>query len=282
MRSRVIANRVGAFFVHDLVFEVASHYDLEFFDPPGWGTRAPVAQLDRASVYGTEGYRFKSCRVYFRSAASPRKRACARVCDRSFYYHGIRRTRFDWVRFGLLRRVERVFDSCPASDSAAIERTGVGFAPATDVRGRLTSIIKTSGSSRSSAPIKARCFHASEAAIAPRSSGLRAPRSNERGRWRCFLTSANDFDTLPMSIETDLRAPLPIRRRAAPVPLWITRAARLLLSIQSRVYWLRGLGAKRFKSLTNCASSSSYGTPRRPVSDRLACPVKRPLYASST
>ncbi len=26
---------------------------------------APVAQLDRASVYGTEGYRFESCRVYF-------------------------------------------------------------------------------------------------------------------------------------------------------------------------------------------------------------------------
>ena len=25
---------------------------------------APVAQLDRASVFGTEGYRFKSCRVY--------------------------------------------------------------------------------------------------------------------------------------------------------------------------------------------------------------------------
>ena len=26
--------------------------------------RAPVAQLDRASVYGTEGYKFESCRVY--------------------------------------------------------------------------------------------------------------------------------------------------------------------------------------------------------------------------
>ena len=26
---------------------------------------APLAQLDRASVYGTEGYRFESCEVYF-------------------------------------------------------------------------------------------------------------------------------------------------------------------------------------------------------------------------
>src|SRR3569623_28645 len=26
---------------------------------------APVAQLDSASVYGTEGYRFESCRAYF-------------------------------------------------------------------------------------------------------------------------------------------------------------------------------------------------------------------------
>src|SRR5215204_3452272 len=26
-------------------------------------TRAPVAQLDRASVYGTEGHRFESCRA---------------------------------------------------------------------------------------------------------------------------------------------------------------------------------------------------------------------------
>jgi hypothetical protein len=25
---------------------------------------APVAQLDSASVFGTEGYRFESCRVY--------------------------------------------------------------------------------------------------------------------------------------------------------------------------------------------------------------------------
>ena len=28
---------------------------------------APVAQLDSASVFGTEGYRFESCRVYFSS-----------------------------------------------------------------------------------------------------------------------------------------------------------------------------------------------------------------------
>ena len=28
---------------------------------------ARVAQLDRASVYGTEGYRFESCRAYFLS-----------------------------------------------------------------------------------------------------------------------------------------------------------------------------------------------------------------------
>jgi hypothetical protein len=27
-------------------------------------SRAPLAQLDRASVYGTEGYRFESCEVY--------------------------------------------------------------------------------------------------------------------------------------------------------------------------------------------------------------------------
>ena len=29
--------------------------------------RAPVAQLDRASAYGAEGYRFDSCRVRFHS-----------------------------------------------------------------------------------------------------------------------------------------------------------------------------------------------------------------------
>ena len=29
------------------------------------GRRAPVAQLDRASVYGTEGHRFESCRARF-------------------------------------------------------------------------------------------------------------------------------------------------------------------------------------------------------------------------
>jgi hypothetical protein len=28
-----------------------------------WIIPAPVAQLDRASVFGTEGYRFESCRV---------------------------------------------------------------------------------------------------------------------------------------------------------------------------------------------------------------------------
>ena len=28
-------------------------------------TDARVAQLDRASVYGTEGYRFESCRAWF-------------------------------------------------------------------------------------------------------------------------------------------------------------------------------------------------------------------------
>ena len=28
---------------------------------------APVAQLDRASVYGTEGHRFESCRARYRS-----------------------------------------------------------------------------------------------------------------------------------------------------------------------------------------------------------------------
>ena len=31
---------------------------------------APLAQLDRASVYGTEGYRFESCGVYFLVATS--------------------------------------------------------------------------------------------------------------------------------------------------------------------------------------------------------------------
>src|SRR5207302_2458877 len=36
-------------------------------------TRAPVAQLDRASVYGTEGHRFESCRA--RSAVPPNRRA---------------------------------------------------------------------------------------------------------------------------------------------------------------------------------------------------------------
>jgi site-specific recombinase XerD len=34
---------------------------------------APVAQLDRASVYGTEGYKFESCRVYFRNNAKRRE-----------------------------------------------------------------------------------------------------------------------------------------------------------------------------------------------------------------
>ena len=32
--------------------------------------RAPLAQLDRASVYGTEGYWFESSRVYFRHFSS--------------------------------------------------------------------------------------------------------------------------------------------------------------------------------------------------------------------
>ena len=35
-----------------------------------WGAR--VAQLDSASVYGTEGYRFESCRGYCLSGAGPR------------------------------------------------------------------------------------------------------------------------------------------------------------------------------------------------------------------
>src|SRR5690349_2822590 len=30
-----------------------------------WMVAAPVAQLDRASVYGTEGHRFESCRARF-------------------------------------------------------------------------------------------------------------------------------------------------------------------------------------------------------------------------
>src|SRR3954468_11071440 len=33
------------------------------------GEHAPVAQLDRASVYGTEGHRFESCRARYKSRA---------------------------------------------------------------------------------------------------------------------------------------------------------------------------------------------------------------------
>ena len=33
-------------------------------------TYAPVAQLDRASVYGTEGYKFESCQARYKKAVS--------------------------------------------------------------------------------------------------------------------------------------------------------------------------------------------------------------------
>src|SRR5947208_1780378 len=39
---------------------------------------APVAQLDRASVYETEGHRFESCRARFRTrGAEPNSHHCA-------------------------------------------------------------------------------------------------------------------------------------------------------------------------------------------------------------
>ena len=38
--------------------------------------RAPIAQLDRASVYGTEGCRFESCWVYFLRFAAVLHRGC--------------------------------------------------------------------------------------------------------------------------------------------------------------------------------------------------------------
>ena len=54
-------------------------------------SNAPVAQLDRASVFGTEGCRFESCRVYlvffgkqsnFKFGFSPRPRSCPRTSVR--------------------------------------------------------------------------------------------------------------------------------------------------------------------------------------------------------
>src|SRR4051812_42981438 len=45
--------------------------------------RAPVAQLDRASVYGTEGYWFESSRVYSRQSTTQGGRMRP---DRLFYW----------------------------------------------------------------------------------------------------------------------------------------------------------------------------------------------------
>ena len=41
-----------------------------FFNSLICHTYAPVAQLDRASVYGTEGYKFESCQARFSKTAS--------------------------------------------------------------------------------------------------------------------------------------------------------------------------------------------------------------------
>jgi hypothetical protein len=46
--------------------------------PLSWGEQAPVAQLDRASVYGTEGHRFESCRA---RSEKPRKAGLLCVHD---------------------------------------------------------------------------------------------------------------------------------------------------------------------------------------------------------
>lgn len=43
-----------------------------------YSQQAPVAQLDRATVFGTVGYRFESCRVYTRN--SDRKSLAERSC----------------------------------------------------------------------------------------------------------------------------------------------------------------------------------------------------------
>lgn len=43
--------------------------DLRRTQVPAKQWLAPVAQLDSASVFGTEGYRFESCRAYLKELA---------------------------------------------------------------------------------------------------------------------------------------------------------------------------------------------------------------------
>ena len=74
--------------------------------------RAPVAQLDRASVFGTEGWEFKSLRAYQIAAAELSEFRVCQICAHRLLYYDLIQSARELLRDVFLNHARLDEDVC--------------------------------------------------------------------------------------------------------------------------------------------------------------------------